>query len=80
MIVSDYSIARSHPKRVLLINPPIYDTRYWDRWSQPYGLLRVASLLKNLGYRAELIDCLAPPHRVHGFKRACADESRSAMS
>lgn len=60
MIVHDYSVPSGKGKKALLINPPIYDTRFWDRWSQPYGLLRVARLLKNRGYRTELIDCLSP--------------------
>lgn len=58
MIIHDFKVPSGKNKRVLLINPPVYDLRYWDRWSQPYGLLRVASLLKNRGYRIELIDCL----------------------
>lgn len=60
MIVHDYSVPSGKGKKALLINPPIYDTRFWDRWSQPYGLLRPARLLKNRGYRTELIDCLSP--------------------
>ena len=44
-------------KTALLINPPVYDTQYWAEWSQPYGLLRIARLLGNLGYRRrELFD------------------------
>jgi radical SAM superfamily enzyme YgiQ (UPF0313 family) len=60
MIVKDFSIESGVGKMALLINPPIYDTRYWDRWSQPYGLLKVATLLKRKGYKTELIDCLFP--------------------
>jgi radical SAM superfamily enzyme YgiQ (UPF0313 family) len=63
MVVNNYSPASGKGKNVLLINPPVYDTRYWDRWSQPYGLLRVATLLRKLGYRTELIDCLTPASR-----------------
>ena len=63
MIVTDYSVGCGKGKRALLINPPVYDTRYWDRWCQPYGLLRVGRLLKNQGYRVQLIDCLRPSHR-----------------
>jgi radical SAM superfamily enzyme YgiQ (UPF0313 family) len=58
MIVREYTPPNGKGKRALLVNPPVYDTRYWDRWSQPYGLLRVATLLRRLGYRTELIDCL----------------------
>src|SRR3954469_9141602 len=45
-------------RRVLLINPPVYDAQYWARWSQPAGLLRLASLLKSRGYLVSLIDCM----------------------
>jgi radical SAM superfamily enzyme YgiQ (UPF0313 family) len=45
-------------RSALLINPPVYDTQYWARWSLPYGLLRVASWLREKGYILKLIDCL----------------------
>ena len=38
-------------KRALLINPPVYDTQYWAEWSQPYGLLRIAALLRKHEYK-----------------------------
>lgn len=40
-----------HRKTALLINPPVYDTQYWAEWSQPYGLLRIAALLKQYRYK-----------------------------
>lgn len=44
-------------KTAILIAPPVYDTQYWGQWSQPYGLLRIASLLKKHAYkRVELFD------------------------
>lgn len=47
-------------RKALLINPPIYDTQYWAYWSQPHGLLKVATWLKDNGYTdLRLIDCLA---------------------
>jgi radical SAM superfamily enzyme YgiQ (UPF0313 family) len=41
------------PKRktALLISPPVYDTQYWAEWSQPYGLLRIAALLRKHSYK-----------------------------
>ena len=49
-------------KTALLINPPIYDTQYWAQWSQPYGLLRIAALLRKHGYkRLELFDFMETP-------------------
>ena len=38
-------------KTALIINPPVYDTQYWAEWSQPYGLVRIAALLRKQGYR-----------------------------
>lgn len=38
-------------KNALLINPPVYDTQYWAEWSQPYGLVRIAALLKKYHYK-----------------------------
>ena len=55
----DLESLSGHPqdKTAILINPPVYDTQYWAQWSQPYGLLRIASLLRQRGYRrVELFD------------------------
>src|SRR5579884_3685415 len=48
--------------RVLLVNPPVEETRYnWVRWNQPLDLLKLASRLRS---RCEcgvgLIDCMKP--------------------
>lgn len=51
-------LATARKQRVLLINPPVYDAQYWARWSQPAGLLRIATLLKNKGYHVDLVDCM----------------------
>lgn len=51
-------------RRALLINPPIYDTQYWPHWSQPHGLLRIATWLRRRGYtHLRLLDCLATSRR-----------------
>jgi len=42
---------RPERKTALLIAPPVYDTQYWAEWSQPYGLQRVAALLKKHRYK-----------------------------
>lgn len=61
-IVTDetFSIGQYHPgtRRALLINPPVYDAQYWARWSQPAGLLRIATLLKRRGYAVDFVDCM----------------------
>jgi hypothetical protein len=48
--------------RVLLLNPPVEETRYsWLRWNQPLDLLKVGSLLRSQTECAvDLIDCMKP--------------------
>jgi radical SAM superfamily enzyme YgiQ (UPF0313 family) len=58
LIVDNFTISTRRNRRALLINPPIYDTRYWDKWSQPYGLLKIASLLKLKSSQVAFLDCL----------------------
>lgn len=42
----------------LLINPWIYDFKCHDFWIKPYGLLKIASILKNNNFTVDLIDCM----------------------
>lgn len=64
---------RPQRKTALLINPPVYDTQYWAEWAQPYGLLRIAALLKQHRYkRVEMFDFMetdekrqVPAHRIN---------------
>jgi hypothetical protein len=48
--------------RVLLLNPPVQETRYsWVRWNQPLNLLKLASSLRShVGCGVELLDCMKP--------------------
>jgi radical SAM superfamily enzyme YgiQ (UPF0313 family) len=55
-------------KRFLLINPWIHDFAAYDFWMKPIGLLSIASLLRDNGYKVDLIDCLNPFHP--GLKEA----------
>lgn len=50
-------------RRALLINPPVYDAQYWARWSQPAGLLRIATLLRTKGYHIDFVDCMETNER-----------------
>jgi len=43
---------------LLLINPWIADFAAYNFWSEPLGLLYIASILKSSGARIEYIDCL----------------------
>ena len=46
-------------RRVLLVNPPVYDLRLdWARWQQPCGLLRLGATLKERGADVRLLDFL----------------------
>jgi len=46
-------------RRVLLVNPPVYDLRLdWARWQQPCGLLRLGATLKEHGADVRLLDFL----------------------
>jgi len=49
-------------RKALLINPPIYDTQYWARWSQPHGLLKVATWLRKKKYKKHNQDCSINGH------------------
>ena len=48
--------------RVLLVNPPVEETRYsWLRWNQPLDLLTLGAYLKDkVGCSVELFDCMKP--------------------
>ncbi len=48
--------------RVLLVNPPVEETRYsWVRWNQPLDLLKLASHLRDeTGCKVELLDFMKP--------------------
>jgi radical SAM superfamily enzyme YgiQ (UPF0313 family) len=43
---------------ILLINPWITDFSAYNFWIKPLGLLRLASLLRNNGFRVTLVDCI----------------------
>ncbi len=43
---------------ILLVNPWIYDFAAFDFWARPYGLLQIASMLRNAGFNVYYQDCL----------------------
>lgn len=45
-------------KKLLLINPWIYDFAAFDLWSKPLGLLYIASFLRRQNFEIAYIDCL----------------------
>jgi hypothetical protein len=49
----------ANPRRVLLFNPPVYDTRFpWMNWQQPVALLQLGTLLRGYGCDLQLVDAL----------------------
>lgn len=45
------------PERVLLLNSPVYDTRFhWSKWLQPTQLLRLAKYFRNAQVDVKLVD------------------------
>jgi radical SAM superfamily enzyme YgiQ (UPF0313 family) len=70
---------RPGTRRALLINPPIYDAQYWARWSQPAGLLRIATLLKQKGYAIDFVDCMETDERGLVKKTTCYDAGGKAL-
>ncbi len=47
-----------HTKKILLINPWIYDFAAYDLWAKPVGLLQLGGCLRSQGYEVILLDCL----------------------
>src|SRR5258708_25687414 len=66
-------------RRALLINPPVYDAQYWARWSQPAGLLRIATLLKERGYAIDFVDCMETDSRGLVKKTTRSDAQRKPL-
>ncbi len=58
---------------ILLINPWIHDFAAHDLWARPLGLLYLAAILRQAGYRVTFLDCLDPYHPElpgEGLRRA----------
>lgn len=63
---NDFCI-ESGARRVLLINPPVYDLRLdWARWQQPCGLLQLGATLRARGADVRLLDCVAAGASAEG--------------
>jgi hypothetical protein len=56
------------PPYILLINPWITDFAAYNLWVRPLGLLNIASLLRESGFRVTLIDCLDFPIRRKEYR------------
>jgi len=61
------SVVKFDTPHILLINPWIHDFAAYDFWAKPIGLLTLASILRDHGFRVTYMDCLdrfhsqAPP-------------------
>lgn len=61
-IVSAQDALKQKQSRVLLINPPVVDSRYaWIRWNQPLDLLKLGTVLKQThDCQVKLFDFMLP--------------------
>ena len=64
-IITGQALLSKHVRRkdrVLLVNPPVEETRYsWLRWNQPLDLLKLGAYLKEqVGCQVQLLDCMRP--------------------
>lgn len=68
-------------RRVLLFNPPVYDTRFpWSKWQQPVTLLQLATLLKRYQCDVHLIDALYRKSDESLLRRRVAILNRGEVS
>jgi len=78
-----YFIIIALMKKILFVNPWIYDFAAYDFGMKPVGLLRIAEHMRREGYEVELIDCLegcARSPRGHGlskFRKERVEKPRS---
>lgn len=62
-------------KRILLVNPWIYDFAAYDFWIKPLGLLTLGAILRQNGFEVTIIDCLNAAYETketairHGFPK-----------
>ena len=45
-------------KKILGINPPVFDFAFFDFWAKPLGLLYILEYLRHRGNSVDLIDCI----------------------
>ncbi|MDR1732420.1 MAG: radical SAM protein, partial [Synergistaceae bacterium] len=45
-------------RRILGVNPPVYDFSWFDLWAKPLGLLFLLQFLRERGNEVHLVDCL----------------------
>lgn len=57
-------------KKILLINPWIYDFSAFDLWLKPIGLLYISSFLEKRGFRISYLDCLDRYHNALNEERS----------
>ncbi len=58
--------------RALLVNPWVNDFKFHDFWVKPYGLLKISTLLKSMGFEIDFIDCMDrfSPEAPEEFKKS----------
>jgi hypothetical protein len=73
-------VPETHPRRGLLFNPPIYDTRFpWARFQQPVALLQLSTLLRRFGCDMRLLDALSTEPNAAPRRRRMRVLTRDAV-
>lgn len=80
-IRSNNYILEKDARRVLLVHPALYDTRfYWTRYQQPVILLQLATALRRVGCDLRLLDALAAERGARASKRRVRKFTRGEVS
>lgn len=61
---------------ILLVNPWIHDFAAYDFWAKPIGLLYLASILRDHGFKVSYLDCLDRFHPQAPESDPCARHGR----
>ena len=61
--------------QVLLVNPWIHDFASYDFWNKPVGLLSIGAVMRQLGYKVDLIDCL-DRHNPRLLRWQCIEQAK----
>ena len=66
-------------KRILLVNPWIYDFAAYDFWIKPLGLLTLGAILRQNGFDVAVIDCLNAAYETGGGTLQPGSPKRTAL-
>jgi hypothetical protein len=78
-VIYDFKPA-ADARRVLLVHPPVFDTRFpWIDFQQPVALLQLSTMLRRSGCDIRLLDALANKHAERITRRRVAIFTRGTV-